>query len=83
MRTIADTFNSDASAEHARQELIATSVHPDEISVAPAVVSESDDGPIDRPTTIVAVLADGNGPEVRAVLESSGGHVVADVELDV
>jgi hypothetical protein len=83
MRTIAATFATPAAADDARAGLLEASVPPDAISVAAAVVAESDESPIDRPATIVAVLVDGNAPTVRDVLQRAGGHVVADRQLDV
>jgi hypothetical protein len=81
MRTIAATFDTYAAAEHARQGLLATRVHPDEVAIASAPVAASDDAPISEPKMIVAVLADGNAPLVRDALADNGGHVVADVEV--
>jgi len=82
MRTIAATFEQPRSAEFARQRLFETSVHPEHVAIAPAVVSTSDDGPIEHPRTIVAVIANGNAGSVRDALQSAGGHLVADVDLD-
>jgi hypothetical protein len=82
VRTIAATFESSSSAEAARGRLLTRSVPPAAITVADAVVAGSDDTPIDQPATIVAVQVAGRRPDVRDVLEGSGGHLVADVELD-
>jgi hypothetical protein len=82
-RTIAATFYESAAAELARRRLVEDSIGSDQIAVAPAVVADSDDTPIDHQATIVAVLVDGDGSSVRDVLESSGGYVVADRELDL
>jgi hypothetical protein len=82
VRTIAATFDDSAAAEDAQRQLLESSVDPNAISVAKAAVGDSDELPTYHPATIVAVLVDGNAPVVRDVLESSGGYVVADRELD-
>jgi hypothetical protein len=82
-RTIAAMFDDSTAAEDARLRLLASSVDPNAISVALAAVGDSDEVATYHPATIVAVLADGNAPAVREVLESSGGYLVVDRDLDV
>jgi hypothetical protein len=81
MRTIAATFVEVRAAEDARRRLFETSVHPDEVAVAPAAVATSDDGPIMHPRTIVAVLSASNAVDVRHALQDAGGQIVADIEV--
>jgi len=81
MRTIAATFEDRRAALGARGTLT-SSGRAWTVRVAPAMVSESDDEPIDLPRTIVAVTTDGDAGIARRMLLGAGGRLVADVELE-
>ncbi|HEY3524049.1 MAG TPA: hypothetical protein VGK63_10105 [Candidatus Limnocylindrales bacterium] len=81
MRTIAATFADPGAAQAARKRL-ENEVDAQRVEIAPAVVSETLDGPIDLSRTIVAVSVDGDAPTAREVLMDAGGQVVADLEVD-
>jgi hypothetical protein len=80
---IAATF-LDATAASAAVELLGRPPGA-MVVVAPAAVAESDDGPISRAATIVAVSLEGDEEVVRRVrdtLRTAGGRVVADTEAE-